>query len=231
MSRKQNVVEINETPKSKRPISERQRAANHANGAKSHGPKTAEGRAISCQNAAKHRLTASLITLEGEDLEDYERFRDALSARLDPRDAMERDLCEKMAYASWRITRAALMEAELLDIEIENQLDDAEDQTAYRPATAVANAYEALTNANKSLSNLNRYEASLARQYALFYKMFNDLRKRNDLPPAPVIELPQQNEPIPEIEHPQTIPISAPSEPSALPSDPLTTNHQPLTTS
>ena len=43
-----------------------------ANGAKSHGPKTAEGKEASSRNAIKHGLTAHTLILQCESPEEYQ---------------------------------------------------------------------------------------------------------------------------------------------------------------
>jgi hypothetical protein len=243
---KKNVLPINEatsTPKAKKSISARQLAANRANGAKSHGPATDQGKTASRTNALKHHLCGSLLTLEGEERDDYERFKIAHFARFDPRDELEVDLCEKMAHASWRINRAAYIEAELLDLEIDKQKATLDRAIGLRPPTRLALAFKTLTDEGNTLSTINRYESALVRQYASYQRMYAELRKRNDLPPENLLELPQQNEPIPNSEHhaktpeqPEQPEVSHttdpenPTAPGAATDSKLTTDHCPLPT-
>ena len=64
--------------------SESQIAANRANAQKSTGPRTAEGKARSSQNAVKHGLTAKEgPVLPGEDPAEFETFVEALFEDID----------------------------------------------------------------------------------------------------------------------------------------------------
>ena len=52
-----------------------------ANGAKSQGPKTEEGKAVSSQNATKHGLRSKNIVLKDEDPQEYEDFSEGMIFR------------------------------------------------------------------------------------------------------------------------------------------------------
>ena len=47
----------------KKPVSPKRLAANHANAARSTGPRSAEGKARSAQNSRKHGFTASIFAV------------------------------------------------------------------------------------------------------------------------------------------------------------------------
>ena len=65
-------------------MSNRQLEANRRNAAKSTGPKTTEGKAISSQNARTHGFTASTVVITTENRELYEFKRKQFHAELQP---------------------------------------------------------------------------------------------------------------------------------------------------
>src|SRR6202035_4688312 len=92
-------------------ISERQLDANRRNAAKSHGPKTPEGRAAVRHNALKHGLTAAEIILPTtEDKLEFEQFRAAFEVECQPVVPIEQVIVEDMVAARWRMNRARKME-------------------------------------------------------------------------------------------------------------------------
>ena len=76
------------------------------NGAKSHGPKTPEGKETSSRNSFKHGFTASnTYILECESAEEYKLFLAEHIAIHQPVTAPEKELVDQMAIARWRIRR------------------------------------------------------------------------------------------------------------------------------
>jgi hypothetical protein len=94
--------------------------ASRRNGAKSCGPKTAEGKARSAQNALKHGSRAQKhIVLPGEDAAEFAALEAALIEELAPDGALQSALAQRVVSAVWRLSRAERLEAELF---AENQL-------------------------------------------------------------------------------------------------------------
>src|ERR1700693_4401976 len=92
-------------------ISERQQEANRRNAAKSHGPKTPEGRAAVRHNALKHGFTAAEIVLPlVEDQIDFEQSRAAFEADHQPVGPTEQVLVEDMVVSRGRLNRIRKME-------------------------------------------------------------------------------------------------------------------------
>src|SRR4051812_42994281 len=87
--------------------------ANCANALRATGPRTAAGLARSSQNAIKVGLFARALVLPvlGETAENYEQFRLAITADLNPLGAVERELAERVTGLLWRLRRVTRYEA------------------------------------------------------------------------------------------------------------------------
>src|SRR6266576_2191407 len=92
-----------------------------ANGAKSRGPTTAEGKEKSSRNAIKHGLTAGNgnILLDCEDPNQFDEVLNKLLGIHEPATPAETDLVEEMVASRWRTRlmwtiKPALLNAEIL---------------------------------------------------------------------------------------------------------------------
>jgi hypothetical protein len=89
------------------------------NGAKSHGPKTPEGKEASSRNSLKHGFTArNTYILQCESEEDFQEFLDEHIAIHQPVTAPEKELVDQMAIARWRIRRFENVETVLINCEV-----------------------------------------------------------------------------------------------------------------
>ena len=95
--------------------SEAQIRANRSNAQKSTGPRTAEGKAMVAQNAVKHGLLAKQAVIAGEDVGEYEFYRDQMLAELSPEGAMESMLARRAVDLAWRLQRAERLQNEAFD--------------------------------------------------------------------------------------------------------------------
>ena len=150
------------------------------NGAKSHGPKTPEGKAKSSQNALRHGLTANFPTLPTESEEDFQTLLNAYLDRYHPSDAIETELVQTLAITRWRLRRIGAIESCMLENEMEQsrvrlswQFERIEDENR------VAFAFRDLANGGRALDLLIRYEASLTRAYDRTAKQLHQLQNRN----------------------------------------------------
>jgi hypothetical protein len=127
-------------------------AASRANGAKSRGPKTSEGKARSARNALKHGMRAQqCIVLPGERASAFDAFEAALLAELAPQGALQAVLAQRIVAASWRLARAERIEAELF---VEARLDGG------TPALALGLALIRDGNGARAFETLLRYRGS-----------------------------------------------------------------------
>jgi hypothetical protein len=154
-----------------------------ANGAKSRGPTTAEGKEKSSRNAIKHGLTAGAgnILLDCEDPSELEATLNKLVGIHAPATPAETDIVEEMAAARWRIRRMWTIETGLLNTEIITQAATA---ATPDPNIHLASAFRALSDDSRSLALASRYEARLQRLYDRAYKTLRELQQeRKSQPP------------------------------------------------
>lgn len=91
--------------------SQKQINANRANGLKSTGPRTFEGKTRSSSNSLKHGLTAKTLVIGDEDPREFEELRAELMEHYDPQGPAERELVECIAGTLWRLRRFPMFEA------------------------------------------------------------------------------------------------------------------------
>lgn len=137
------------------------------NGARSHGPKTAQGRERSSLNSLRHGLASRrLYVLSNETPEKWERLLDTWIARLQPADDAELDLVTEAAFARWRMRRLWVIETSLMDVEMDLQADTLEKKfEQFDEGVRQACAFKALTDDSRSLAVLTRYEPRLRRSF------------------------------------------------------------------
>ena len=150
-----------------------------ANGVKSKGPKTPEGKATSSKNAVTHGLTANFTVLDHESQDDFQILLDAYVNRFQPADDVELELIHTMAITRWRIRRVAELETELLENKmVLCQRDIEGDFDTIGDAGRAAYAFEKLADDGKAVALLIRYETSLARLYERTSKQLEQLQDR-----------------------------------------------------
>ena len=166
--------------KSRGPITEEGKLASAANSAKCTGPRTPEGKPRSSQNSVRHGLLAQATALPSEQQEELAKLLAAYEARFQPADDIERHVIETMAMAEWRLERTRHFEtAQLAHASIKVQ------QTADEFTLTLAQLYPAIFGAialskvgeqSNSLENMRRYEVTYSREYQRAFKTFKELR-------------------------------------------------------
>ena len=131
--------------------------ASRANGARSKGPVSAQGKVRSSQNAITHGLLALHIVMRDESSEGFEAVMTDHLDRLQPADGMEFGLVEDMVASRYRFHRALAIETRLIENESATLPDpDALDR--------MSNAFDALS-AKPALGLIHRYQTRLYLNY------------------------------------------------------------------
>lgn len=149
------------------------------NGARSRGPKTAEGKQRSARNATRHGLLARCVVLENES---EEAFRKVIAEHVDCFDTpggVGFGMIEEMASAYWRLRRLWAVETRLYNDAMAAEQSDDE-------LARIAGAFKALAE-SPQFSVLHRYESRLHRMYQRAFHNSFLLREMN-LPnePSPI---------------------------------------------
>ncbi|MDP9171292.1 MAG: hypothetical protein M3N54_11795 [Acidobacteriota bacterium] len=138
--------------------------ASRANGKRSRGPITKEGKAISSRNAEKHGLLSDIL-IAGENVDRFEALFPRLIAEHLPATESEFDMVENMAVNRWRQMRVWGIEAECLTSEIHRQVALAPELAAAKPSARAAAGFRSLADNSMALQLASRYETRFERQY------------------------------------------------------------------
>ena len=177
--------------------SESQIKANRHNAQGSTGPRTADGKARSSQNALKHGFCAKYPVFPGEDPAEFAAFCDLLFGDLAPDGAAEAYLVQRFADIAWRLKRVPHFEAGLMTYVAAHEASSHDDgpypDTANREAAKIDErpsfrppALEDTYRIGRMLSvllkqdltsKLSRYEVTLQKQLS---QTLRDLSKLQD---------------------------------------------------
>ena len=126
---------------------------NRANAQHSTGPKTETGKGRSSLNALRHGLTGQIVVMPNEDLAAYRAHVKSFTDEYSPKGATEAQLVQQLADTSWRLNRAATLEANL-----------------YALAAA-------LDSQSKALNNLSLHSQRLSRQFERTVTQLREIQK------------------------------------------------------
>jgi hypothetical protein len=146
--------------------SEKKMLANQENALRSTGPKTSQGKDRASQNAIKHGLLSKVLIVEGEALDAYESFREAIFDDLQPKSAMETLLVEKIVNYAWRLRRAVQAESIFLQGGLTSSINE-------KTLDSFFGGNEA-----KKIQNISRYETTIEKH---FYRSLKELREVQEL--------------------------------------------------
>ncbi|HZU28214.1 MAG TPA: hypothetical protein VFA04_21975 [Bryobacteraceae bacterium] len=141
--------------------------ANQKNAQASTGPRTAEGKAASSQNAMKHGGTASRVLLAFENPAEFDRVADEFVARLKPVTDLEHFLVDDMVVAHWRMTR------------MQKIIRSHTDRAAYEHPSKNPMAAMADVMLSPEVAKLQRYENTFRRAYESAWAKLKELQKQH----------------------------------------------------
>jgi hypothetical protein len=162
------------------------------NGAKSHGPVTAEGQAQSSKNALKHGLTAAVVVLPHENQEEFNQLVKHYVHDFRPANQSQQDLVETLAATRWRMNRLVSLETHLFEQEtIRNRQTIEKEFTGMDDDGKLAWTLNKMVNTSKTPAHLLRYEGQLNRTFDRALKQLKDLQSMQSA--APALEKPNRD--------------------------------------
>jgi len=193
--------------------------ANRLNAQKSTGPRSAEGKAVSCFNALKHAASAKSLVIPGEDESALAELAAAYHGQFQPVGPQESLLVEKIVAADWAQRRMRCLEAQVF-----NSLIAQLDESTGNPIGA---AFLRDCEGPNALQKIFRRREAAGREW---YRALNELRelqaRRYELPPpppavcsrppAPQPESPSANQPLARALPPYPSEDRLPSTPTGL---------------
>jgi hypothetical protein len=177
-----------------------------ANGAKSHGPVTPQGRATSSRNSLRHGFAAKSVVLPTESSREFQALLHSYVVQFDPQGGVEEELVQTMVAARWRLRRICNIETALLSTEIVRRAEDIDEEFSnMHDVDRLAWVFEKLADHGQALSLIVRYEGALNRSYDRAFKQLHVLQAARHRV--------QPNEPKPE---PKLAPNPAPVTPGVV---------------
>jgi hypothetical protein len=170
--------------RSRGPVTEDGKRASAANSAKSTGAVTPEGKSRSAQNATRHGLLSESIVLDDECAENFALVLSLLEDELNPVTGIEQRFVETMALAQWRQLRLWTVEKVQIDREARKQYLErygqefnSDNEVDNRPVTFAALAFRAMSDESRALELVGRLDARYDRQYKSALSSFNAHRR------------------------------------------------------
>ena len=148
--------------------------SSRANGAKSCGPVTPEGRARSRAAALTHGLASDQLLIEGESEEKFNALREEYLAEFQPQTRSRFDLVDQLVAARWRHNRVLALQTALIDRQITRQ--EPEIRREYDVCdgeTRAAIAYQHLIDDGSALESFNRHETRLSAELRRTLKLLD----------------------------------------------------------
>ncbi len=137
--------------------------SSRANGAKSRGPVTPEGRARSRAARLTNGLTSGVVVLSYESDEEYNALREEYLAHYQPQTRPQSDLVDHLVATRWRLNRVIALQTALMDLQMDRQRPEIDKEfQGCGPDIRAAIAYQHLCDDSRALDSLHRHETRLS---------------------------------------------------------------------
>ena len=167
--------------KSHGPVTEEGKRAAAANSAHSTGPVTPEGKSISARNATGHGMLAGAVVLEEpEDCEHFMELLEEMYEELRPETRTECDMVDAAVVAQWRRMRAWCIEKMQFTHAAQLRRATDPDAASDSPAMATSKAFTDLSDKSHAFAHLNRYQARYSREYKSAIAFIDSRRAARD---------------------------------------------------
>src|ERR1035437_2094866 len=207
------IAQIRRSPLMKKPVSNRQLAANRANAAQSTGPRSPEVKSLSAQNSRKHGFTASTFAVVRlEDIDEVAHLRDDAIASYQPVNSQELFAIERIALSRQALLRVERLHAGISTTFLNEALSgdgkplmgisdslvngDNEITKAQNRNYLFAEGFHRINKYSNSFTLFLRYRPQTERLYRRAIDEFDRLKAlRHELPNEPILEAqPEANE-------------------------------------
>jgi hypothetical protein len=140
---------------------EQRAATNRANSLKSTGPKTSEGKQISCFNGYRHGFTGQAIILPEKEMAAYLDFTAKMRTTYQPVGAAEEQFFYIVSDTFWRMNNLRALEFNLFSLEFHEHQDDL--NVKHEEAHVALTTAYAVRDITSQLARLSLYEQRLNR--------------------------------------------------------------------
>jgi hypothetical protein len=160
-----------------------QAEASRRNGAKSRGPASPEGKAISSQNARKHGLRARQLHLAPDEQEDFDDLSETYYQHYLPSTPFESYLVDQCVTADWLLMRARAMQSSLIELELAESASDIEQAYPNIDRTGMLTiGFRLLNERTSAFSVLDAHQGRLLRQFTRFTAQLESAREQAPQP-------------------------------------------------
>jgi hypothetical protein len=163
--------------------------AARANGRKSRGPVTPEGKARSSQNGIKHGAYTDAVCLRGEDAEAFEVLLGSYRQIHQPSNREQDDLVHDLAADRWRLNRYRILQTAAIETEIDRQRPGiAKKFVTMDEATRASFAIRKLCDHSGTAEMYERLIARIERNIIRISNHLCQVRQRPDPPPSELLK-------------------------------------------